>query len=532
MAYRPVTLADLAPGRSNVADLIMNQGRIAAEGARRSGEILGSTIANTTQLASQGIDRIAAQKEQRTAQDAVRLATSPRYPSATQPVAGSASDIPDLGEDHIKSILERVSPEKRPQVQASIDAINTSRSKVEADRLKLEEGQRALQQKAADHWFTVSVGLEQHMDDADGGISAASIGVGLSKGVPGAEEVGRLAAGFQKAFAEAQDPQAKAAVVDSWRQQVAPLIQRGKAGGSLDAQKTWADLQSKLKEPNKPVSLSEGAVLVDPVTGKEIAKGAPKQDTRPLPVQLAEALQTGDTAKAATIQKAIKTAADLGRDPLAGQKEKFWVVRDGKPIRVSESEYRPGDKPANTREQGRPVTSGDAGRIADLDTSLDDLNALTGTVSGNKATGTAAKVGSMVPNFVTEFTGWGTEAKQKQATIDRVKQVIGKALEGGVLRKEDEAKYEKILPTIGDTQEVVATKLDGLWKAIQTRRQTTLESLADAGYDTAKYTARAPRERQAPESADGVTVAAPDGKTYRFKSQAQADVFKKRAGIK
>lgn len=179
---------------------------------------------------------------------------------------------------------------------------------------------------------------------------------------------------------------------------------------------------------------------------------------------------------------------------------KFWVVRDGKPVRVSEDEYRPGDLPASTREQGRPVTSGDAGRIADLDTSLDDLNALTETIGGSKATGTMAKVGSMLPNAVTEITGWGSDAKQKQATIDRVKQVIGKALEGGVLRKEDEQKYEKILPTIYDPPELVQSKLDGLWKAIQTRRQTQLDSLSDAGYDITKYSARAPRERKAPSN--------------------------------
>jgi hypothetical protein len=166
---------------------------------------------------------------------------------------------------------------------------------------------------------------------------------------------------------------------------------------------------------------------------------------------------------------------------------------DGNPVLVPRSQAV-GKRPASTREQGRSVTSGDAGRIADLDTSLDDLNKLSGAVG--KATGTAAKIGAAVPNFVTEWTGFGADAKSKQATIDRVKQVIGKALEGGVLRKEDEYKYEKILPTIGDVPEVVQAKLDGLWKAIQLRKQTTLDSLADAGYDTGKFAARAPRERE------------------------------------
>lgn len=165
---------------------------------------------------------------------------------------------------------------------------------------------------------------------------------------------------------------------------------------------------------------------------------------------------------------------------------------DGQPVYLPRSQAV-GRRPAGTREQGRPVTSGDAGRVADLDTSLDDLATLSGALSGSKATGTTAKAGAMLPNFVTEATGLGAEAKSKQAVIDRVKQVIGKALEGGVLRKEDEYKYEKILPTIGDVPSVVKAKLDGLGKAIRQRRQTFLDSLSDAGYDTSKYSARQPK---------------------------------------
>jgi hypothetical protein len=199
-----------------------------------------------------------------------------------------------------------------------------------------------------------------------------------------------------------------------------------------------------------------------------------------------------------------------------GPGEKFWVVRDGKPIRIADAEYRPGDLPASTREQGRSVTSGDAGRIADYDTSLDDLNTLAATLSSSDATGARAKAGAMLPNAVTEFTGWGRDAKTKQATIDRVKQVIGKALEGGVLRKEDEYKYEKILPTISDDATVVQEKLLGLWDAITKRRLTALDALEDANYDTAKYRARAPRERTwgKDKAADGPAPAV--GERRRF----------------
>lgn len=222
----------------------------------------------------------------------------------------------------------------------------------------------------------------------------------------------------------------------------------------------------KPEAPPRPVSVPDGGRLVDPQTGQVVYSAPPRQssDNEPLMAVM------GD---------------------------------DGQPVYMPRSQAA-GRRPASTREQGRPVTSGDAGRIADLDTSLDDLAVLDQTVTGS--TGTSAKVGAMLPNWVTEVTGRGISAKQKQASIDRVKQVIGKALEGGVLRKEDEKKYEKILPTIYDPPEVVQTKLSGLRSALEQRRQTTLEALSDAGYDTSKFTARkkAPGKTDADDKIDAL----------------------------
>ena len=118
---------------------------------------------------------------------------------------------------------------------------------------------------------------------------------------------------------------------------------------------------------------------------------------------------------------------------------------------------------------------------------------LSAAITTAGATGLKAKVGASVWNWVTDLTGWGSDAKKKQALIDRVKQVIGKTLEDGVLRKEDEIKYEKILPTIGDPNDLVISKLKGLDTAIAQRRSTHLDALADAGYDVSRFLARPQR---------------------------------------
>ena len=60
-----------------------------------------------------------------------------------------------------------------------------------------------------------------------------------------------------------------------------------------------------------------------------------------------------------------------------------------------------------------------------------------------------------------------SQARQIQAEIDRVRQQVGKTLEGGVLRKEDEEKYKRILATLADTPQTALYKIDSLISSIQ-----------------------------------------------------------------
>lgn len=228
------------------------------------------------------------------------------------------------------------------------------------------------------------------------------------------------------------------------------------------------------------------------------ALNPPKQtpETRSIDVQAAEALAKGDTAR---YQQLIKAKRDLDTSP-ALERAGIWIVRNGETVRVKESDIKPGDKPASTREQGRPVTSADAGRFAELQTSLDDISTLTRVLGADatssqvgpdgKKTGLSSGVGAGLWNAVSEYAGWGESAKERQAVIDRVRQVIGKALEGGVLRKEDEEKYKKILPTISDPPALAKSKLEGLQMAIQQRLGREIDAREDAGYDVTRFRSR------------------------------------------
>lgn len=254
--------------------------------------------------------------------------------------------------------------------------------------------------------------------------------------------------------------------------------------------------------------------------GAEQVAAVPAEEKAPANIEAAilEAERAGNTAEADRLIRLKKDLAAAGRAPAPPPAAEPLVAitgPDGRPVLVPRSEAV-GKAPANTREQGRQVTSGDAGDIAEFNTALDDLASLRKELEGNGATGTSAQALANLWTPITNLTGWGADAKAKQAQIDRVKQVIGKALEGGVLRKEDELKYEKILPTIKDSPELVQSKLNGLVKAIQRRQQRKLDALDSAGYDVSRF------GTPGAESASMVTMRAPNGETQQVRPEEVA----------
>lgn len=103
-----------------------------------------------------------------------------------------------------------------------------------------------------------------------------------------------------------------------------------------------------------------------------------------------------------------------------------------------------------TESEGLNSTA--AGNVTDLENGIVNIGSLSDEFDEN---------GSNIPvigNLLAKIPG-NTNAQTLQADVARVKQVIGKALEGGVLRKEDEEKYAKILPTLNDTDAVAQYKI-------------------------------------------------------------------------
>lgn len=154
-----------------------------------------------------------------------------------------------------------------------------------------------------------------------------------------------------------------------------------------------------------------------------------------------------------------------------------------------------------TGEGGKPLLSGEINRLTEIDSALGEAENLKQTVTSIKGgTGALAGAQAMLPNPVVQaLSGAGVtgpaNAKKRQATIKLAKQIIGKGLEGGVLRKEDEYKYEQILPTMTDGDDIAAGKVEQLIGALQRKRTAELENLELAGRNVTKFKEKAASSR-------------------------------------
>lgn len=116
-------------------------------------------------------------------------------------------------------------------------------------------------------------------------------------------------------------------------------------------------------------------------------------------------------------------------------------------------------------------------RVTELSESASGLDLL-----GNLRKGTPPGMNPLTSWFRTK-NPFDTDAQTFNQYLATTKQVIGKALEGGVLRLEDEKKYEKILPKGSDTRGVRRRKEAQLAEMIANKRNRALQDLGAAGYD-------------------------------------------------
>lgn len=144
------------------------------------------------------------------------------------------------------------------------------------------------------------------------------------------------------------------------------------------------------------------------------------------------------------------------------------------------------DREKNTAQKekearGRPLPATQAVLLADGQNIPGMLDKLEQTLSQN------TNVGGPFMGRVASMNPYDTQTQNVQSQINASKQLVGKFLEGGVLRKEDESKYDKIMPTMNDTPAVRAAKLKNLRVMIQDKQNEYFDSFSRAGFDVSRY---------------------------------------------
>lgn len=82
---------------------------------------------------------------------------------------------------------------------------------------------------------------------------------------------------------------------------------------------------------------------------------------------------------------------------------------------------------------------------------------------------------------------YDTTQKTAEAELRTAAQLIGKFMEGGVLRLEDEVKYRNMLPNAGDNREVAMNKLTQVRQMLQNKMSGYVQGFGGQGYNVSSY---------------------------------------------
>lgn len=293
-----------------------------------------------------------------------------------------------------------------------------------------------------------------------GGVMGASVGAGA--GVLGGG-VGALAG--MGAIAAANSPTGRRALTKGFT----GMGERLSASGAKAAPKANSNLNTGLRVGVPGVLMGSSGSPTETAS----AEGQPDMSNMSLEDMLMMSA-TGDVTENEKTDPFAQQTGGFGQAQNSGFGEQvqspyskenliYDMQRDPQNAKDYIAYYSALDEIFNKVPEGqKPLNSTAAGTIADTETglkSLDELSQAIGTSSANNP-----GIG-----FLRSKNPFDTNAQNLQASIATSKQIVGKALEGGVLRKEDEYKYAKILPTLNDTDAVAQHKIRALKNLIGQR---------------------------------------------------------------
>ncbi len=134
-----------------------------------------------------------------------------------------------------------------------------------------------------------------------------------------------------------------------------------------------------------------------------------------------------------------------------------------------------------------PATEGDA--LADVDVAKAQLDHMSDEFDRLDMGGMSGKLGDKV----TKLLGLqDTDSAEFEAVASRVRQAVGKILEGGKLAAGDEAKYRNMLLVAGDSPAVKRQKVEGMKAFLDDLKSGRIKVLKSGGYRTPEQTTPEP----------------------------------------
>ena len=242
------------------------------------------------------------------------------------------------------------------------------------------------------------------------------------------------------------------------------------------------------KSPNYALQLLQNAIDSD-IRAQESDIAARGQAVGMANNMVAQFRQRGldnQASLAAARMQMLQAAGAKVDEILAGSKNE-QLIAQGMQLKAGlEKSYNDtmmhyGAKQVSTTKQN-PAVGGSAGQqlpakqAEDLGTANAAISAAEDIYNSWKkdASGISGAVASVIP---------GTDAKAFGDKRAMAKQVIGSYLEGGVLRKEDEEKYDKYLPEPGDSEKRALKKRDALIALISQRATAQKQAQKQAGFN-------------------------------------------------
>lgn len=178
----------------------------------------------------------------------------------------------------------------------------------------------------------------------------------------------------------------------------------------------------------------------------------------------------------------------LGERNITGfEREQGYVDKDQllKDLQIQKlnQDLGKGKEEAAQRQKGKQLSPKEVGDVNAFRDTVGALSELKEMVSKND------DLFGPVSGVIASNNPWNERAQLIQSKIDKVRQNVGKLLEGGVLRKEDEAKYRKILSVMSDTPEVALGKIELLLSDMGRDYSNYRSGLVGSGYDLTAFPA-------------------------------------------